>query len=160
MRTKRKLQDDAVYHVTARSNRQEFIFEHDDIKELFLFILTAAKKKYKFKLINFSIMSNHVHIMLKPEKNADLSKIMQWILSVFAVRFNKIHGYHGHVWYDRFKSVIADTLKHLAAAYEYINNNAVKAGLTEKAEDYKYRGFFFRKNKKAGIVDPPDILFI
>ena len=158
MRTKRKLQDNAVYHVIARSNRQEFILEHDDIKELFLVILIAAKKKYKFKLINFSIMSNHVHIMIKPQKIEDLSKIMQWILSVFAVRFNKIHGYHGHVWYDRFKSLIAETFKHFAAIYEYINNNSVKAGLSEKAEDYRYCGLFFRK-KKAGIIDPAEMLF-
>ena len=110
MRLKRILIDQASYHVYARSNRQEFIFEKDCIKEMFIQVLKEARKKYNFHIDNFCIMSNHIHLIIKPLGKCSLSKIMQWILSKFAVLFNKFYGYHGHVWYDRFKSKIIESL--------------------------------------------------
>ena len=139
----------------ARSNRQEFIFEQNSIKELFIYVLKKAKKKYRFKIIDFCIMSNHIHLVIQPHPSEDISKIMQWILSMFAVIFNKLHGYKGHVWYDRFKSLIVESLKQLEALLEYIKNNPVKAGLVKKAENYKYCGTTFIKNKVFEIVEPP-----
>ncbi len=155
MRKPRELRGNAIYHVTAKANRKEFIFEPDIIKEMFVEILKAAKKRYKFRIKNFCIMTNHIHLMIKPLNGKDLSKIMQWILSKFAVRFNKFYGYQGHVWYDRFKSKIFETYSHYKAAYEYINNNPVKAGIVMRAEDYFYCGISFMKNKVFEIVDPP-----
>ncbi len=100
-------------------------------------------------------MSNHVHLVIQPHPSEDISKIMQWILSMFAVLFNKLHGYKGHVWYDRFKSKIVESLKQLAALLEYIKNNPVKAGLVKKAENYKYCGTAFIKNRIFEIIEPP-----
>ena len=158
MRVPRYLKENALYHVTAKANRGEFIFESDSMKELFLDVVKAAKKRYKFKVKNFCIMSNHIHFMIKPLHKNDLSKIMQWILSVFAVKYNKINGFYGHVWYDRFKSKIIKTFSQYLAVYEYINNNPVKAGMVEKPEDYIYCGITYLKNKIYEIIDPPGVL--
>ena len=155
MRMPRQLKINAMYHVTARANRQEFIFKPDFIKQMFLDVVKAAKKKYKFRIENFCIMSNHVHIMIQPLHKSNLSKIMQWILSKFAVIFNRFYGYHGHVWYDRFKSIIIESLKHYITVYEYLKNNPVKAGLVKNPEDYFYCGITYLKNKVYEIVDPP-----
>jgi len=158
MRKIRQLKKNAFYHVTARANRQEFIFEQDNIKEMFLDILTAAKKRFNFKIKNFCIMSNHIHLIIKPLYKDDLSKIMQWILSIFAIRFNSFYNYHGHVWYDRFKSSIIETFSYYKTVFEYINNNPVKAGMVEKPEDYYYCGITYLKNKVYEIIDPPPFL--
>ena len=96
--------------------------------------------------------------MIKPLLKNDLSKIMQWILSVFAVKYNKINGFYGHVWYDRFKSKIIKTFSQYLAVYEYINNNPVKAGIVEKPEEYIYCGITYLKNKIYEIIDPPGVL--
>ncbi len=158
MRKPRELKENAIYHVTALANRKEFILEKDCIKEMFIEILKAAKIKYKFTVKNFCIMSNHIHIVIKPLHKHDLSRIMQWILSKFAVFYNKHYGYKGHVWYDRFKSVIFETYSHYIRAMNYINNNPVKAGLVEKPEDYYYSGISFIRKKNYRIIDPPVIL--
>ena len=84
MRKRRLLKPGAKYHVVARANRQEMIFKFDTIKEFFLATMLRAKKKYRFLIFNFCIMENHIHIVIQPGEKADLSKIMQWILSVFA----------------------------------------------------------------------------
>ena len=143
MRKKRELLPKAKYHVTARANRQEMIFESPVIKQLFIDIMVLAKTKYKFIYFNFCIMSNHIHLILQPGDNGNLSQIMQWLLSVFAKRFNKIHGYQGHVWYDRFKSSILGDIFHYLNAYIYVMRNPVEAGIVENPADYKYNGITF-----------------
>ena len=155
MRCKRNLINDGVYHVIARSNRQEFIFDSDYIKEMFIKVLKEARKKYHFRIDNFCIMGNHIHLLLKPLESASLSKIMQWILSKFAVKFNKYYNYRGHVWYDRFKSIVIESLKQFFSVNEYIDNNPVKAGIVKKPEDYYYCGITFLKKRIFSVVDPP-----
>ena len=84
MRKPRYLQIDADYHVTAKINRGEFALEPQIIKEMFMFTVKRAKMKYSFKLKNYVLMDNHIHLLIRPGKNENLSRIMQWILGVFA----------------------------------------------------------------------------
>ena len=156
MRRARILYTNAEYHVTARINRGEFIFDSVEVKNLFLSTVQRAKKKYDFRLRNFTIMDNHIHFLIKPEKDNSLSKIMQWILSVFAICYNKKYGLKGHVWYDRFKSVVIRSYRQLIATFKYIVDNPVKASIVKDPAKYEFGGLWFIKNRKFELLDPPD----
>lgn len=165
MRKPRFLKAKAKYHVTARANRQEMILASDAFKELFLDVMRRAKKKYKFILFNFCLMGNHIHLILQPDhktapqtgltshsahkgnnwssRTVSLSRIMQWILSVFALKYNRICGIKGHVWYDRFHSVILNDIFQYLDTYIYVMRNPVKAGIVKKPDDYHYNGITF-----------------
>ena len=56
MRKPRKTAPKAIYHVCARANRQEMILENEQMKLLFMDVLTQAKKKYQFIFRNFCIL--------------------------------------------------------------------------------------------------------
>jgi len=159
MRKPRQLRSDAEYHVVARANRKEFIFESKEMKDLFLSVLKEAKKKYKFLIKNFCIMGNHIHMIIKPFNKDSLSKIMQWILSVFAIKYNKLLGITGHVWYDRFRSKIIDDIRQLIATYRYIAENPVRAGIVDNPIHYEYNGITYAKKGKTGIMEPPTGVF-
>ena len=153
MRKPRVIQEGATYHVVAKANRGEFIFETDEMKLLFLSFLERAKKKYNFRLNNYCIMSNHIHLLIKPATGTSLSEIMQWLLSNFAKRFNKIRGQFGHVWYDRYKSTIIITFQHFIHAFQYISNNPVNAGICSKARNYHYGGLYEFIKMRFKLVD-------
>lgn len=153
MRRPRKLIEGYEYHVIARANRQEFILESDEIKEMFLQVLERAKQKYRFTVRNFCIMSNHVHLIIKPGKKESLSRIMQWILSVFALAFNRRFGYKGHVWYDRFKSKIIANFRQFVATFRYIAENPVRAGMVTRPEAYRYGGVRHIRDGDSSIVN-------
>jgi REP-associated tyrosine transposase len=155
MRKRRELYAGAKYHVTARINRGEFVLKSPEVKELFLHIVRRAKKKYSFELRSFVIMDNHVHFLIKPGKNESLSRIMQWILAVFGRAFNKYFNLKGHVWYDRFKSVVIDSFEQLVATFRYILNNPVKAGMVETPEEYVYSSLWLIRHKRFDLVEPP-----
>lgn len=158
MRHPRKIIPRVEYHVVARANRQEFILKSEQMKELFLDVVRRAKKRYSFTVRNFCIMSNHIHFLIRPGQGESLSRIMQWILSVFAAKFNRIFGLNGHVWYDRFKSVVIENLRHFAAAFEYISANPVKAGIVTDVMHYRHNGIRHIRDGDYSVVEPPDEL--
>lgn len=124
------------------------------MKEMFLCILESAKKRYRFKLKHFCIMNNHIHLLIEPLSGTSLSRLMQWILSVFAIRFNKMFGQIGHVWYDRFKSKIIRSFQQLINTLQYISDNPVKAGICKNNRNYAYSGLYELKRKRYRLLDP------
>jgi putative transposase len=156
MRTPRKIEQGARYHIIARVNRREFILNSKEMKDLFLDVLRCAKGRYDFAVINFCIMGNHVHMIIKPGEKEELSKIMQWILSVFAGAYNRRHKLMGHVWYDRFKSFILANLRRFLETFVYIAENPVKAGIVRRACEFEHNGIWFMHRRMFDIVEPPD----
>jgi putative transposase len=153
MRKNRRLLEGAEYHVTARINRGEMIFLNRDDRELFIGLLKRAKRKYKFVLKNFCIMGNHVHFLIKPGPGVSLSKIMQWLLGVFAQLWNKGHGLSGHLWGDRFFSRIIAGILDFLRVFSYIDQNPVAAGLSEHPEKWEHGGAWHRKNRISDIIE-------
>jgi len=156
MRRNRILQEGAEYHVTAKINRGEKIFLNPEDRKLFMDVLTRAKKKFNFSLKNFCIMGNHVHLLIKPGQNESLSKIMQWLLGVFAQLWNKKHNLSGHLWGDRFFSRIILGILDFLKVFQYIDNNPVIAGIVNQPGQWEYGGLWHHKNQIFGIVDPVD----
>jgi len=152
VRKRRELQDGAEYHVTAKINRGEKIFLVQEDRELFMDILKRAKKRFNFSIENFCIMGNHVHLLIKPECGNSLSKIMQWLLGVYAQLWNKKHNLSGHLWGDRFFSRIIKGILDYMRVFSYINLNPVIAGIVKQPEDWMYGGLWHYKNEITEIV--------
>jgi putative transposase len=155
MRKPRKLKDNATYHVTARANRGEIIFYCPAMRQLFLDILERAKRLYSFAIHNFCVMGNHIHLVIRPSRKASLSKIMQWILSLFARVWNKAHLVKGHVWGDRFFSKIIEDFLGFLAVFDYVSQNPVKAQLVKSAEEWEFGGLWHFITGKGTILDLP-----
>jgi putative transposase len=158
MRRCRQTRDGATYHITVRANRQELIMHHDAIYELFLTVLNRAKKKYRFQIYNYCIMGNHVHLIIHPHEGESISRIMQWILSVFARAWNKMHSVSGHVWGERFFSKIINTFSEFIHTFNYIAQNPVKAGIAAQADQWEYGGIRHFLMRKKGILDDMPLL--
>jgi REP element-mobilizing transposase RayT len=158
MRKPRNLKQGVRYHVIARANRDEMIFGSRALKFMFLDVVKKAQEKYKFVIQNFCVMGTHVHFILQPLKGESLSRIMQWILSVFAMQYNRTFNYKGHVFYDRFKSKIINNFRQYVATHIYIMDNPVKAGIVKKPGDFEFNGVSFMRKGLYEIIDPPDTM--
>jgi putative transposase len=158
MRKPRRLKKGASYHVIGRINRDESIFKSDLIKNLFLSVIRDAKKKYNFSLKNFCILEDCIHFIIEPLKEENLSKIMQWILSVFAIRYNRKFKIRGHVWYDRFISKVIDNIKQLVEVSEYINRIPIVSNLAKKPGEYQFCGLFHIFRNSFDIITNDKIL--
>ena len=155
MRKRRELKSKATYHVTARINRRELLLSKKEEKRHLLITIEKARKRYSFVLEGFCVMGNHLHLVIKPTNGANLSRIMQWIMSVYAMSWNKRHGQTGHVWGGRFFSRILQGFRELINVIEYVDNNPLRAGLVNRIADWEASGLFHRVFGYKGLVGPP-----
>jgi REP element-mobilizing transposase RayT len=92
----------------------------------------------RYQLLEWCIMPNHVHILIKIFCGYSLSEIMHSWKSFTAHEANKILKRHGIFWMQEyFDRYIRDT-QHLEEVINYIRNNPVKAGLTEWKWQYSF----------------------
>jgi putative transposase len=153
MRQPRQLKEGARYHVTARANRKEMILDKSLMKELFHSVVKRAKAKYDFRLENFCIMGNHFHFVIQPGRGESLSAIMRWILSVFAMAYNRIRGFTVHVWGCRFFSRIIASLQELLQVFEYVDDNPVKASQSDDRREWRWGGIWHNRTGCRDLVE-------
>ena len=104
-------------------------------------IIFANGKKYA--LSTATVMPDHVHILLNPAEKENgifypLGQITKSIKGYSARTINKLSGSSGAVWQRESFDRIVRNEDEWREKYEYIRNNAVKAGLCEKPEDYPW----------------------
>jgi putative transposase len=98
-------------------------------------------------------MGNHIHFLIKPREDGNLSKIMQWIKCNFAKAWNKMNGRKGHVWGERFYSRVINGMRDFLRVREYIAENPVKAGLAERAADWVFGSLHHRLHRTTSLID-------
>ncbi len=134
------------------------MLESAEMKEEFVVVLERAKRKFGFAVEMFCIMDNHIHLIIVVDRGESLSRLMQWVLSVFAMRYNRIHRLKGHVWYDRFKSRVIGTLRQYLDTMEYVVRNPVKAGIVDSITQYGWTGLQWWRKAGQCLVEPPNAL--
>jgi len=120
----------AWYHVMNRGRRHEAIFEDKNDYSAFLELLQDAIDIFHIKVAAFCLIQNHYHILIQtPEGN--ISRSMRHINGIYTQRFNRIHGYDGHLFRGRYKSILIDADSYLLQVMRYIHRNPINAGLSE-----------------------------
>jgi len=156
MRKPRLLQDGARYHVGSRGHQKRHLFQTVREKQLFLSVLARAKVRFGFRLENLCILSNHFHAIIRPRLGTSLSRILQWILSVFAQAWNRLHDLQDRVWGPRFFSRVLEGIRAFIAVFRYIDLNPVKARLVNAPEDWPFGGPAFREGRRGLVLDSPE----
>jgi putative transposase len=67
---------------------------------------------------------------------------MQWILSVFAMAWNRKHFTSGHIWGERFFSKIIDTVREFVKTFKYVTENPVKAHIAGRINEWEFGGLW------------------
>jgi putative transposase len=153
MRQKRIIIEGAAYHVTSRTNGKFPAFESSLGRKIMLITLENAKEKYGFRLHNFCIMPTHIHLLITPNSGTDLSRIMQWIKTHSAKRWNCINNSKDHLWGERFFARQINTLNDYFVVQNYIDQNPVNAGLVSNAQDWEACGAYYIANGISGFIE-------
>ena len=136
-------QEGAIYHITTRGNRKEAIFKDEDDFEAYLGHIDENLRYYShlnYELIAYCLMSNHVHLMIKTEKEP-LTSIMRRLNSKYTKYFNKKYDYVGHLFQGRYFAEIINNREHLLDVSRYIHLNPVKAKIVSNPKDYKWSSY-------------------
>ena len=137
-----------VYHVLNRANARVQIFDTGKDYKLFEDILEEAVEKFDMRLLAYSLMPNHWHMVLYPKNDGDLSLFVGWLTNTHTRRWHTETGTvgEGHLYQGRYKSFLCQDDGHFLTMSRYVERNAKKANLVSKAEDWRWSSVWRREN--------------
>jgi putative transposase len=138
-----------IYHALNRANALMAIFEEDEDYVAYERVLAEAVARYRMRLLAYCLMPNHFHLLVWPRGDGDLSNFMQWLTMTHTQRW---HAHHktigtGHVYQGRFKSFPVQSDEHFLTVCRYVERNALRANLVERAEDWPWGSLSLRRTK-------------
>lgn len=125
------------HHITQRGNRREDVFFSDEDREVYLEWLQTYCEKHDVDVLAYCLMTNHIHLVLVPNSEDGLQRVLKPLHMRYAQRINRAKGWKGHLWQGRFFSSPLDD-NYLMAAVRYVEQNPIRVGLVDKAEDYRW----------------------
>lgn len=125
------------HHVTQRGNRREQVFFGDGDYRYYLKLTAAAAQAACVEIWAYCLMPNHVHFLAVPSTPDGLRAVFADTHRRYTAFINARREQTGHLWQGRFASVVMDE-RHLLAALRYVALNPVRAGLVERAVDWRW----------------------
>jgi putative transposase len=137
---------DLAYHVLNRRVGRLELFEKPTDYAAFENILAEAHTQTKIRIAAYCLMPNHWHLLLWPRHDGELSEVLRWITVTHTQRW---HAHHhsagtGPVYQGRFKSFPVQTDDHFLTVARYVERNALRAQLADRAEDWQWSSLWRR----------------
>lgn len=138
-----------AHHVTQRGNRRQEVFFLADDYAAYRDLVAEACAANAVSCLAWCVMPNHVHLILTPSTSDGLRAALADAHRRYSRRINFAHGWTGYLWQGRFASYPMDEA-HLMTAIRYVELNPVRAGLTPRADDWRW------SSAKAHVTGKPD----
>ena len=126
------------HHVIQRGNNRENVFFDTKDRRQYLSFIKKYAAKWESPIMAYCLMSNHIHLLTKPNSDESLFKMMQGLTLCYTQYINRTYHRTGRLWESRYHSCIVDQEKYLWAVARYVEQNPVRAGMVERPEDYPY----------------------
>jgi putative transposase len=125
-----------VFHVLNRAVARMTIFERPADYDAFLRVLDETWAEIPLPILAFSAMPNHWHFVVRPASDGQVSEFFRRLTVTHTMRWHAHYstGGTGHLYQGRFKSFPVQDDEHLLAVMRYVERNALRANLVERAE--------------------------
>src|SRR3990170_2861920 len=140
-RRPRKELPDGLAHVTCRTVRAFPLFRTErDALALLDLLQHVTLEIAHWDVLAYCLMPNHVHYVVDA-RTEQLSLGMHRLNGLYAQRFNRVHGYRGHLFQGRFHAKVIRDEAHLAGSIRYTVLNPVRAGLCARPENWRWSSY-------------------
>lgn len=147
----------AFYHVIVRGNQKQAIFIDNNDRLKYLEFLSRYKKQHGFILYAYTLMRNHVHLLIETTK-APLANVMQAINQTYTGYFNRKYHKVGHLFQGRYKSYLCDKDAYLLSLIRYIHLNPVRAKSAKNPHEYTWSSHHVYLGKEDGLIETDKVL--
>uniref|UniRef100_C6E4I3 Transposase IS200-like domain-containing protein n=1 Tax=Geobacter sp. (strain M21) TaxID=443144 RepID=C6E4I3_GEOSM len=132
----------ALHHIICRGIERRDIFSDDVDRDDFLSRLIELTTVSSSRCFAWALIPNHLHLLLQTG-NIPISSLMQKLLGGYATTFNLRHRRSGHLFQNRYKSILCQEETYLLELVRYIHLNPLRAGLVpsyEMLSEFRYCG--------------------
>jgi putative transposase len=130
---KSRVQSPGYYHVGARGNDRQVIFD-DVIRELFLYKLSFVASDFEWSVLGWALMSNHFHLVVQVGEQglaAGMQRLNLFLASISNARFSRTN----HCLGNRYWSEELEDEPRLHSCIRYVMWNPVRAGIVAEPCD-------------------------
>jgi len=131
-----------LHHVMIRGIERRRIVDDEEDRKDFVRRLGKLASETSTSIYAWALMSNHAHILLSSGPQG-VAKFMRRFLTGYAVSYNLRHGRHGHLFQNRYKSIVCDGDNYFTELVRYIHLNPLRVELVgdlKELERYPYCG--------------------
>jgi putative transposase len=132
----------ALHHIICRGIERRLIFRDDFDRRDFVRRLGVILIEAQAPCYAWALMPNHFHLLLRTG-NVPISSVMHRLLTGYAGSFNRRYRRHGHLFQNRYKSILCQEDAYLLELVRYIHLNPLRAHTVESIkglEDYEFCG--------------------
>ena len=138
-----------AWHITHRCHKKEFLLKFSRDRDRWVQWLYEARKRYGLVILNYTITSNHIHLLVVDTDQNIIPKSIQLIAGRTAQEYNQRKNRKGAFWEDRYHATAVQSDRHLLSCMIYIDLNMVRAGVVKHPSDWKNSGY-------NEIIHPPE----
>ncbi len=125
-------------HVVGRCNNREFCFTTPADCHMLIAQLGEMARTYEVTLYAYTLMANHVHLLLQAPHTDPLARPLRWFFRETTRAWQRTHGRQGHFWERRYWACLVDDDQYALAALRYLDRNPVRAGLVDDPAVYPW----------------------
>jgi len=124
-----------------RGNNRGEIFRAPADYRFFLEKLAAAAARNGCDIHAYVLMSNHVHLLLSPNSEQGIGKMMQMLGRYYVQYYNYCYRRTGTLWEGRYRATLIDTDQYLLTCMRYVELNPVRAGMVAHPSEYPWSSY-------------------
>ena len=147
------------WHIIQRGNNRSACFYSDQDYLRYLDTLKEQAVKNGCQIHAYVLMTNHVHLLLTPEREQSASLLMKHLGQRYVQYINRAYKRSGTLWEGRFRSCLTQSEDYVLACYRYIELNPVRAGMVAHPRNYPWSSYRINaEGKKSDLITPHDQL--
>jgi REP element-mobilizing transposase RayT len=104
-------------------------------------LLKKYRQQYGFKLFSFALMPNQLNLLMELKEGTTISVVMHNLNSSYTKYFNGRYQRKGHVFRERFKSVVVEKGPYLLDLIHYIHTNPARYGFVAEGAEYTFSSY-------------------
>jgi len=149
-----------IYHVTHRCHDRQFLLKFARDRDAYRRRLLDGVRKYRVKLLNYAITSNHVHLVLWAESAEQVAGFIHDVAGEFAREFNRRKRRSGGFWEGRYQVTMVEGGVYLERCLVYVDLNMVRCGMVSHPQEWAWTGYLelMGRKKRNRLLDMAKLL--
>lgn len=147
-------------HVILRGNNRSIIFAVEEDYLFFLDCLQDAADRHGSAIHAYVLMTNHVHLLMTPERDDSIGKTLQSLGRRYVQYFNYTQKRTGTLWEGRYRSTLIDSEIYLLTCCRYIELNPVRANMVAHPHEYPWSSYLWHAEGKPDRLITDHALYL
>ncbi|MBI4536504.1 MAG: transposase [candidate division NC10 bacterium] len=131
-----------LHHVMVRGLDRQVIFRDDRDRDDFVARLAGLVEAGAWTIYAWTLLPNHAHLLVRTARRP-LARTMRSLLTGYAGTFNRRHKRSGHLFQNRYRSIVVEEDPYFLELVRYLHLNPLRAAIVtdwRALERYPYCG--------------------